>query len=248
MNFVKICIRIIIIWTRPIRYFKFYITGAYLKYLNKPIKIYNSLIVFPKKTEKIYLGNYYYGGYEKQEQQFIEKYLQSEDTVLELGGNIGVISNEINRKLKNKGNHVVLEPNPRMIKFLRKNKNLNSAGYKIVEGIISSKKLVNFYISKNILSSSSRIISEEKINPELFLIKDLEKKYSLKFNVLVMDIEGAEIELIEEFDLSLIEKLIIEFHPGKTKESEIKSCKLLLLSYGLKMIEHKDNVEFWKKK
>ena len=244
----KITPTIIINKTRVLRYFPQYIIGKYHKNFKKPIKIFNKIFFFPEDINTIELGRYFFNHYEKEEKYFTEKYVKDIDSVLELGGNVGVISNIINGKLENKEKHIVFEPNPSLIEFLIKNKKLNDSKYHVIKGVISKDKNIEFYLSKNILSSSSKVISKNKINPKSYSISEIENKYKIHFNVLVMDIEGAEIDLIRDFDLSKFEKLIIEFHPGKTKESEIKSCKLLLLSYGLKMIEHKNNVEFWKKK
>jgi len=52
-----------------------------------------------------------------------------------------------------------------------------------------------------------------------------------------MDIEGSEIDLIKDFDLSKFENLIIEFHPGKTNNEEINSSKIKLKKQGFILVE-----------
>ena len=233
--------------TRIIRYFVELMIGKYYRTFDKPVKIYNSFYFFPKEISEIDLGRYFFGHYEIQEKLLINKYLKENDMILELGGNVGVISNLINRILKIKTNHIVFEPNPALIKYLRENKDLNDSKYVVVNGVISKQKNIEFYISENILSSSSKIVTNKKINPKSYLINEIEKKYDIKFNTLVMDIEGAEIDLIIDFDLSNFKKLIIEFHPGKTKQEEINFCKTKLKNQGFVLVEKMKDVEFWKK-
>lgn len=232
--------------TKIIRYFVEFMIGKYHRIFNSPVKIFNSFYFFPKEISEIDLGRYFFGHYERQEKLLINKYLRENDIILELGGNVGVISNLINRKLKIKTNHIVFEPNPALIKYLRENKDLNDSKYVVVNGVISNQKNIEFYISENILSSSSKIITNKKINPKSYSINEIEKKYDIKFNTLVMDIEGAEIDLITHFDLSDFKKLIIEFHPGKTKQEEINNAKTKLNNQGFVLAEKIKDVEFWK--
>lgn len=243
----KITPKIIIKKTRVLRYFPHYIIGKYHKNFKKPIKIFNKYFFFPEDINTIELGRYFFNHYEKEEKYFIEKYIRDTDTILELGGNVGVISNLINGKLKIKENHIVFEPNPFLIDFLNKNKILNDSKYFVIQGVISKDKNIEFYLSKNILSSSTKVISKNKITPKSYSISEVENKHKTHFNVLVMDIEGAEIDLIRDFDLSKFEKLIIEFHPGKTKIEEIDFCKTNLINQGFVLVEKMKDVEFWKK-
>jgi len=246
--FKKLLPNIIIDITRPLRYLPQYLIGNYYILFRQPVKIFNSKYFFPKNTRSIELGGYFFGNYEKEEKYLIDKYIEIEDTVIELGGNVGVISNQINRKLKNKQKHLVFEPNPNLIYYLEINKKINKSNFEIIEGVISKNEKIEFFISNNILSSSTKIKSNNLIYPKCFNLNELIEKYKTKFNTLVMDIEGGEIDLIKNFNLFNFSKLIIEFHPGKTSIEEINSSKKILKDYGFKMIDKKSDVEFWFKK
>lgn len=231
--------------TRRVRYITSYLIGKYHLTKKKPIKIFSSFFFFPENLNPIELGRYFLGRYEKEERYLIDKYISPDDSIIELGGNVGVISNLINKKLSDKKKHIVFEPNPNLIKYLNINKKLNSAQYEIIEGIIS-KEPSNFYISDNILSSSIKVKTNNKIIPNNYSLYEILSNVSYNINTLIMDIEGAEIELIDDFSLLDFSKLIIEFHPNKTKHSEINKAKKTLKSSGFNLIEKKNDVEFWK--
>ena len=223
------------------------IRGLVLKKFNISSNIFGLKIYFDDELDFIELGRYSYGKYENDEKNLVDKYIKGNEIVLELGGNVGVISNLINKKLIDRKNHVVLEPNGKLINKLKINRKLNSSQFNIIEGIISKNKNVKFYLHKNNLSSSIKIKSINYIKPKCYNINDVEKKYHLNFDTIVMDIEGAEIDLIRDFDLSKFEKLIIEFHPGKTTNEEINFAKEKLKKIGFSLVEKINDVEFWKK-
>ena len=55
--------------------------------------------------------------------------IDSNDSILELGGNIGTNSIIINSKLNNKNNHVVVETLKDIINKLEYNRNINNANF-----------------------------------------------------------------------------------------------------------------------
>ena len=88
--------------TRYIRFFHFFIVGYYLLKRKKPIRVHGGLFFFPEKTNAINIGKYFFGFYERSEFRLIKKFIEPSDVVLELGANIGIMSNIINDLLLNK--------------------------------------------------------------------------------------------------------------------------------------------------
>ena len=169
--------------------------------------LYGFRIKSPKSIDKYFFANlntkfssFILQRYEEDEKALIENYLEKNDVVLELGGCIGVISSIINSKLENKENHLVLEIDPRKFNFLKINKKINNSGFKLFNGVLSNKKGLFYESSTNFLSGSLTE-NETELPVESSSLKKLEMNYNLKFNVLVMDIEGGEVEVIEETDL-----------------------------------------------
>jgi len=189
--------------------------------------------------------------HEVEERYLITKYLQKDDIVLELGGCIGVVSCLINNILEQKENQVVVEPNPRMLEFLMFNKKLNNSKFSIIDKIISNNSKNDFFIYDEYMSSSSKKRNQRnlisKIKIEGVKIKDLEKLYNLKFNTLIMDIEGGEIDIVKSFDLNSFKKLIIEYHHKILSENDRIQYLKQLEKFKFKLVERKGDVEYWKK-
>ena len=79
--------------------------------------------------------------YEQFEQYLMTKWIKPDDKVLELGGRLGVVSYTIQSFLKNKKNHVVVEPNQKIVGALRENKKRTHSHFHIETRIISNRKL-----------------------------------------------------------------------------------------------------------
>ena len=104
-----------------VRYPHFLIMGMLLKIRNRPITSGSLKISYPKEnTSFLFVASLFFGMSEEDEKQSIDKYLNPNAVVLELGGCLGIISCHINEKLINKKNHVVLEANPSLIGYFYK--------------------------------------------------------------------------------------------------------------------------------
>jgi FkbM family methyltransferase len=222
--------------------------------------------VFVNKRKKINLEGfefniphysplYFFGeklkSYELSERTMVKKYVEKTDSVLELGGCLGIISCFTNKILDDKKKHVVVEPNEDLIFFIENNKINNDCGFIVEKTILSNKlKKIEFYKMENYHGSS--IIKPLNVDVKGDLVKcmsleNLMRKHNIFFNTLIMDIEGNEYEFLDENDLSSFEKLIIEFHPHLLK-LKMKKCYQNLSKKGFERKEKINNVEVWIKK
>ena len=149
---------------------------------------------------------------ERKEQILAEKYITPDSVVLELGARYGTVSCVINKMLSNKKNQVSVEPDERVWDALEDNMKRNDCNFHIIKGFISNKKLAltnvddwRGYGAKSTEDTSSKIPS--------FTIKEIERKYRLRFNTLVADCEGFLCTFFEEnptfydqLDLIIFEK------------------------------------------
>ena len=224
------------------------IIGFFLRN-NNPLKIGDLFIYLPKVKWHQRGSYFFYDDYEKHERALIKKHIDSEDVVLELGGSIGVVSCTINKLIKSKINHIVLEPNPNLIYFLEKNKKINECDFKIEQFILGNGKDYEFNVSKEFLSSSiySSIDSTEKIHIKSIKLEDLENKYKTRFNTLIMDIEGQESEVLSKIDLSKFKKIIFELHEDILDSNDVNNLKINLKENNFMMLEKIDSVEYWKR-
>jgi FkbM family methyltransferase len=233
------------------RYPHFFLVGFVLKFNNRKIRYEDLIFSVPRKnTSSFFLGSFYFIGSEEDEILAIDKYIDKNSKVLELGGCLGFISCYLNRKLTNRKNHVVLEGNPQLIPFLERNRENNQCEFNIVNKIISVYKNNTFYIGKSIHSSSIKKGSNEKHNIQGITIAELEKQYKFKFDTLIMDIEGAEYDLFKDTDFSKlnISTIIFELHDFNRVLSteQVNEIKLNLNKYGYLYKETIGSSQIWK--
>lgn len=225
--------------------------GIIIKRYNISITQGNHKIKFPKIMTNLELGKQILGTYEKDERKLTEKYLNANDSVLEMGACIGVVSLTINDILYDKSKQVSVEPNPEMLEYLRTNRELNSAKFQIETCIVSKSKEVDFFLGGEAFLGSSLLSGKNKIIVRCKSLEELNKEY-FDFSVIVMDIEGGELEFFRSFNLenSKIRLIIWETHckPNLLAKSELQECYQILESYSFKFVERVGNVEAWLKK
>ena len=216
---------------------------------NKPFKIDGLLFNFPPSPLKD-IGKRFQT-YEAAERLMAKKYLSQDDIVLELGACIGVVSCVTNAKLNFSNHHVVVEPNPRMIELLAKNKELNKANFLIEQCVISKEEEIKFFLYDDYMSSSliqrSNRKGQEEITVKGMSIEQVSLKTNLKFNTLIMDIEGGELDIIKHSDLDSFHKLIIEYHPKVLSSQDRVLYESLLTEKQFVLKDQSQNVEYWEK-
>jgi FkbM family methyltransferase len=227
----------------------FHFRGLIIKRFNIPVLQDDFKIKFPKSMDVWKLGYAFRGDYEEDERKLVKRYLKDTDSVLELGACIGVVSLTINKILKDKTKQVSVEPNPQMLQYLIENKNNNNGLFSIETCIVSKLRKVGFFYDKDFLSSSV-----EKTNPNIIIpgktLSEMIEQY-FPFTVIVMDIEGGELEFFRSFDLknSNIRLIIWETHtrPGMLTKDELEECYGILTEQGFNIIEKLGDVEAWNK-
>lgn len=185
--------------------------------------------------------------YEGAERQKVENYIQPEDSIVELGGGIGVIACTANRILSDKTRHVVVEPNPETLPFLYRNRRLNRAEFLVINSVISPKKIVTLTVS-NMLTESRVGESGQTCRIAGVTLGELDEKFG-PFNVLVMDIEGAE-KFVVETNADTVSKfrlIILELHPSIIGEDECDKIRDKFVEIGFERLEEKSCVEAWRK-
>ncbi len=215
--------------------------------------VYGFKIVSPKKIDKYYFANlnakfnsFMLEKYEVSEKNLIEKKLTQNDIVLELGGCIGVISLVITKIINNNGAHVVLEIDKNKFEYLELNKQLNNANFKLFNGALSNKKNL-YYEESNSFWGGKAVESNNSKPVNCYNLIELGKKSNLKFNTLVMDIEGGEVEIINELDFSGFNKLLFEIHFDRDKDQYRNIEKKLNNSNFIKKDGH-GRVEYWERR
>lgn len=228
----------------------FYVIGLILKIFNIPSKQEGFKIIFPKFMNTWELGCTIFDGYEKNERILVNKYLEHNDSVLELGACIGVVSLTINKILSDKTKQVSVEPNPQMHEYLIKNKKNNNGHFSVETCIISKSKEVDFFIGGKAFLGSSTLTGVNKVTIPGKSLKEIIKQY-FDFTVIVMDIEGGELEFFRSFNLknSSVRLIILETHmkPNMLTQVELLECHDIIINQGFQLKERMGDVEAWVK-
>ena len=154
------------------------------------------------------------------EQQMIAKYLSGYNNVLEIGSNIGRASLIISSILKetNNYNFVTLETDKEIAQQLLENKQLNNLYFHIENSALSKRKL----IQKGWDTIVSDILLEGYKEVNTITWEELNKKYNIQFDTLVLDCEGAFYNILMDMPeiLDNIKLIIMEndYHNITKKE------------------------------
>ena len=132
---------------------------------------------------KIKYGNF---NEELPEQKMTVRYLTGEKKVLEIGGNIGRNSLIIASIIKN-NNFVTLESDDNIAKQLIENRDLNNFNFHVENSALSKRKLIQK--GWDTIPSDKLLSGYKNIN--IISLDELNKKYKINFDTLVLDCDGA---------------------------------------------------------
>jgi len=121
------------------------------------------------------------------------KYLTGNEKVLELGSNIGRNSLIIGSIVKN-NNFVSLEPDYNIFKILEDNRNINNLSFHIENLALSKQKL----IQRGWETKPSDILEEGYKWVNIINFDELQNKYKIDFDTLILDCEGAFYFILKE--------------------------------------------------
>ena len=175
--------------------------------------------------------------YEDAERRLLLTDLRDGDRVLEIGAGIGVVG-MLAASVTGGGNVLSYEANPALEPVIKANHSLNAAVPDVrFKAITTDGAPVQFHRAPNILSSSihQRRQTEETITVESDSLADAIAEFAP--DVLVMDVEGAEIDLLDGAPLGGIRSIVLELHPHIVGEAAIEKLLAGLEADGFRTAE-----------
>jgi len=121
------------------------------------------------------------------EQMMAINYITGNEKVLEIGGNIGRNSLIISSLIKDSKNLVTLESDSEIALKLIENRDINNLHFHIENCALSKRKLIQK--DWNTIVSDELLPGYKKVNT--ITLKELNDKYNIEFDTLVLDCEGA---------------------------------------------------------
>lgn len=130
------------------------------------------------------------------EHNLVRKFVEANDTVLELGARFGTTTCEIAHKLKNSINLISVEPDKDVWNLLVENSFSHFCNYWLVRGVISDRPSVvssGLYATRT-TGATKRIGGETgnaKISKSFFTFNEIQELTNLRVSVLLIDCEGC---------------------------------------------------------
>lgn len=170
--------------------------------------------------------------YELDERIILHKTLDKNDRVLEAGAGVGMMGMLSSTLLADDSQLVIYEANPNLLSLIKENMALNGKKLNIVNKAVSNQNgTLTFYISENFLSSSA--IEKKETRPVEVPTESLSSIIqNFKPTYLLMDIEGAEAEILGKTSLDSVRKICIEVHPHYAGEKPISEMLAALFAQG----------------
>ena len=233
---------------------KFKIQAILLNWIGAVIRIvYNNNIPCQNlliNTKSLLVNNktvalIYFGKYEKDEFEFVMKYLPKDLPIVELGTSLGFVALNALKKTNNK--IICLEANKKLIPLIEESFKLNlvaSEQYQILNCALSHKKQALYFSDKGSNELGKLVEYSENVIQGIPL-EDVTKLIPEEEFILISDIEGAEINFLqaESHSLNKCKMMIIELH-----DTEFEGCNYainelvdIILTKNFELIEQRNN-------
>ncbi len=189
--------------------------------------------------------------YEWQEIRGALAVVKTGDTVLEIGIGLGVVGAVIAVNRAPQRIHA-FEANPELIDTINALYSLNGLNDVISvrnEVLLTGDalpKTVPFFLNQSFLGSS--LLGDDKGNRRRVEVPTRSFDQTVSetgANVLIMDIEGGELELLRGADLTPFRAIVLEFHPETYGVEGMRECKKILHDAGLVRVPECSSRTVW---
>lgn len=182
----------------------------------------------------------FFGRYEVDELELARQLLDSALPLVELGGSIGVVACVTNRLLQDPKRHVVVEASPVLLPTLESNRALNNCQFTIEHAALAyGTDAIEFPVEGHFLHGRMGG-SAKTARVQAVTLAQLLAKHTFETFNLIVDIEGAEIDLVEnEPDLlrERVKLLVMETHAGYRGEAQVKAMLETLTELGFEQVQ-----------
>jgi FkbM family methyltransferase len=183
------------------------------------------------------------GRFERAERAAAAQFIEAGHRVLEIGTCTGLVAMTIAR-IVGADRIFCYEANPAAVALAKQNFELNEMNIAITECILlnrvrysENKESFNFFLSDQLVSGSLQPRRGRTAIP--VAVRCLEDELeTTAATVLVCDIEGGEVELLQDANLINVELIIMEEHSRKVGEAKINHLLESLHNKGFMLLEN----------
>lgn len=174
----------------------------------------------------------YKGRYERSEARCLTSILKPTDTVMEIGAGIGFLSTLAALGVGSDRVHAY-EANPAMIPVIERTYSLNGVRPTLTNATLgASDGTDEFFVEDNLTESSVFRRSDDARSVSVLRLDINREIERIAPTILVIDIEGAEGELVPVIRWHAIEKVLIDLHPFLIGEDEVKAVVAAIVAAG----------------
>lgn len=175
------------------------------------------------------------------EQKMAIRYFTGNEKILEIGGSIGrnaMVMNYLQKEQNNIGNLVTLESNPSKIPMLKENRELNNLNFHIENAALSKTQIIQKG-EQTFKHNKDNNIPRGFKEINTITLEELNEKYKISFDTLVIDCEGAFFYILKESPeiLNDIKIIIMENDYTKVNHKEFVDKTLLENNFYVDYIE-----------
>lgn len=210
------------------------------------VKVPDSPMLNPMRIDRINGARY-----EGQEIAGALEVVREGDRVLEMGAGIGLVGAIVAKNAK-PAQVISFEANPNLIPHITALYTLNDLTGRIEvrnEVLISAPNapetmpfhIRNSYLGSSLIESDTRATQRVDVPTADYVAV----KEALKPDVLLMDIEGGELEFLRHASLKDIRAIVIEFHPEAYGREGMKECKTILEQAGFSKLDELSTRRVW---
>ncbi len=181
----------------------------------------------------------YAGRYEDPERRSIKALVRADDSVLEIGAGVGIVSASIASLLGKGGRLTTYEANPNLERSIIAIAEANNFAYRPrIASVGRDKGHIQFYVNDQTFESSSthdrgRGIQSKISVPQHSLQEIFDEVHP---TVLVIDIEGAESNVLSWTFPSTLRAICVEFHPHIVGDGEVTRLVKSLLNQDFNLL------------
>lgn len=173
----------------------------------------------------------YHNDYELPELQILRRTLDPGSRVLEIGGGIGYLSTHLSRKCGD-DNVIMVEANPALAPIIDEIHGLNAVHPTVINRVATcdDSESVTLYLAENFWSTSTVEGQGDKAVLPAVNLNTLVEEF--KPSYLILDVEGAETEIVPMLHYGGIEKILVELHPHRTGDAAANQVVRQLIDAG----------------
>ena len=200
-------------------------------------------IKFPARWSRWYVKDY-----EPETFEFLRENVKPGATVLDLGAHMGLFSVVMSQLVGKQGRVYSFEPTPSTRSVLKEVVKINGCSHNVQvrsEAVSREKGTFFFYDTGDLVSNANSLVqtarSAGKIEVNAISLDEFAAEQKEKINCLKIDVEGAELDLLEGAKKVFTEMrpvALLSLHPAsiKANNQSLESIWDILESYKMRMI------------